>query len=84
MSLAGLVADVLPRSRATAGSRAQGDRALASSYHGEPRATLDLDVVIDPTAAALEQLVDGLEAAAYYVDRDAAHAAREHGPVQRH
>ena len=53
---------------------------LASSYHGEPRATLDLDVVIDPTAAALERLVDGLEAAGYYVDRDAAsHALRARG-----
>jgi len=45
---------------------------LASSYHGEPRATRDLDVVIDPEAAGLGRLVAGLQAIGFYVDRDAA------------
>jgi hypothetical protein len=74
MSLAGLLADVLPRLD-DIGIPYMVTGSLASSYHGEPRATLDLDVVIDPTEAALERLVDGLQDAGYYVDRDAAHAA---------
>lgn len=45
---------------------------LASSYHGEPRATRDADIVIDPSVDALEHLVDGLLTAGFYVDRDAA------------
>ena len=45
---------------------------LASTYYGEPRATRDIDIVIDPGAANLERLVDGLVAAGFYVDRDAA------------
>jgi hypothetical protein len=48
---------------------------MASSWYGEPRATQDLDVVIDPSPAALDQLVDGLLADRWYVDRDVAHAA---------
>ena len=45
---------------------------LASSYHGEPRATRDVDIVIDPDRDALDGLVDGLRAAGFYVDRDVA------------
>ena len=45
---------------------------LAGSFHGEPRATRDVDVVIDPTRAALRQLVERLENDAYYVSADAA------------
>jgi len=48
---------------------------LASTYHGEPRATLDIDIVIDPTDDSLEHLLDGLEAGRFYVDRDAARTA---------
>jgi predicted nucleotidyltransferase len=48
---------------------------VASSYHGEPRATRDLDIVIDPKAATLERLVAGLQRAGFYVDRDAARTA---------
>jgi hypothetical protein len=45
---------------------------LASSYHGEPRATRDVDIVIDPDADGLGRLVDSLIAAGFYVDRDVA------------
>ena len=45
---------------------------IASSWYGEPRATQDLDVVIDPSPAALGQLVEGLQADGWYVDRDVA------------
>jgi len=48
---------------------------LASTFHGEPRATNDLDLVIDPVPDALELLVDGLERDGYYVDREAARTA---------
>ena len=39
---------------------------FASTLHGEPRTTHDLDVVIDPSRAALTTLVAGLAAAAFY------------------
>lgn len=48
---------------------------IASSYHGEARATRDLDIVIDPTAAALDRLVADLVEAGFYVDGDAARLA---------
>jgi hypothetical protein len=48
---------------------------MASSWYGEPRATQDLDVVIDPSTAGLDQLIDGLLADKWYVDRDVARAA---------
>ncbi len=48
---------------------------VASTYHGEPRSTLDIDIVIDPNAATLERLVDELAAADFYVDRGAARVA---------
>jgi len=45
---------------------------VASSYHGEPRATRDLDIVIDPDPGGLRRLVGELEAAGLYVDAAAA------------
>jgi len=48
---------------------------LASSYHGEPRATRDVDIVIDPDREALERLVDAVLQARFYVDRDVARTA---------
>jgi hypothetical protein len=48
---------------------------VASSYHGEPRATRDLDIVIDPDRAGIGRLVGELEGAGLYVDRDAASLA---------
>jgi hypothetical protein len=45
---------------------------VASSYHGEPRATRDLDIVIDPDPGGLARLVEELEAAGLYVDAGAA------------
>jgi hypothetical protein len=51
---------------------------IASSYHGEPRATRDIDIVIDPRPDALNQLVDGLRTADFYVDPGAAREALDH------
>ncbi|MBI3745239.1 MAG: hypothetical protein HY264_01685, partial [Chloroflexi bacterium] len=50
---------------------------IASTYHGEARATRDLDIVIEPTPAELDHLVAGLIADGFYVDTDVAHFALE-------
>ena len=48
---------------------------LASSYHGEPRSTRDVDIVIDPSGDGLDRLTDGLLEAGFYVDREVAREA---------
>jgi len=48
---------------------------VAASYHGRPRATHDADLVIDPTPAQLDGLVERLGAAGFYVDPDGAREA---------
>ena len=45
---------------------------FASSYHGEPRTTRDLDLVIDPAPDSLRGLVQHLEAAGFYASPEAA------------
>lgn len=45
---------------------------VASAHHGESRATQDIDVVIDPTASQLHELVEALRARGLYVDDAAA------------
>ncbi len=79
MTFAALLADAIGRLDG-AGVPYMVTGSLASSYHGEPRATLDVDVVIDPTADGLERLIAGLVEGGYYVDRDVAlHAFAERG-----
>jgi hypothetical protein len=71
VSLADVLADVLAQlDRAAIPYMVTGS--LASTYHGEPRATLDLDIVIEPDEEGLSRLIAGLEAAGFYVDRAAA------------
>lgn len=48
---------------------------FASTFYGTPRTTHDIDIVIDPSAAALDQLVGALSPDEYYVDLDAARDA---------
>jgi hypothetical protein len=48
---------------------------VASSFHGEPRATRDIDIVIDPMLATLDAFVASLPADQFYVDAEAARAA---------
>jgi hypothetical protein len=48
---------------------------FASTIHGEPRTTQDLDIVIDPTPAALEHFLGHIDTDAYYVDPDTARDA---------
>jgi hypothetical protein len=52
---------------------------FASSAHGLPRTTQDLDVVVDPPGPeALDALVRSMSPAEYYVDADAARDALRH------
>lgn len=48
---------------------------FASTYHGVPRTTHDIDIVVDPTLASLESLLRQLPAESYYVDADVARDA---------
>lgn len=45
---------------------------VASSFHGEPRTTMDIDLVIDPSAESLRRFVGSLPTSRYYVDETAA------------
>jgi hypothetical protein len=48
---------------------------VAASAHGRPRSTHDADIVIDPTRAQLDHLVDDLDDRGFYVSADAARSA---------
>jgi len=48
---------------------------FAGMVHGEPRTTYDLDIVIDPSAAALDVLLEGFDPDRVYVDPDVARDA---------
>lgn len=50
---------------------------LASSFHGEPRQTRDIDLVIDPQAESLRRFVDRLPPDELYADSGAAAEALE-------
>lgn len=50
---------------------------FAAGYHGVPRATLDIDLVIHPTEAQLRALVASLESRGQYVSIEAALDALE-------
>jgi hypothetical protein len=51
---------------------------LASAYHGAGRATMDLDLVIDPGLEQLDAFVERVVASGAYVSREAAHQALAH------
>ena len=74
MSLAALLVGTIGRLE-RAGVPYMITGSVASSYHGEPRATRDLDIVIDPDPGGVGRLVGALEADGLYVDADAAHRA---------
>lgn len=50
---------------------------LASSFHGEPRQTRDIDIVIDPEPDALRRFVERLPPDEFYADASAAAEALE-------
>jgi hypothetical protein len=45
---------------------------FASTYHGKPRTTQDLDLVIELSDASLHTLLDTLDSDDYYVSEEAA------------
>jgi hypothetical protein len=61
-----LLADVAGRLE-TAGIPYMVVGSIAGSFHGLPRTTVDVDIVIEPTAEALRHFVDALPADRYYV-----------------
>jgi hypothetical protein len=48
---------------------------FASTHHGVPRSTYDIDLVIDPTREALDRFVRSLAAERFYVSAEAAQEA---------
>jgi hypothetical protein len=54
---------------------------LAAAYHGAGRATMDIDLVVDPTAPQLRAVVRALEDAGTYVSPEAAEEALAHRTV---
>ncbi len=48
---------------------------LAAAFYGSPRATQDIDLVVESEPETLERLLDDLESAGLYVDRNAARDA---------
>jgi len=50
---------------------------FASAYHGTPRSTQDIDVIVEATPEQLRGLVRSLPAAQYYSDLDAALQAHQ-------
>jgi len=51
---------------------------MAGAYHGAGRATMDIDLVVDPTREQLLTLVDRVRDAGLYISADAALEALEH------
>jgi hypothetical protein len=51
---------------------------FASTFHGEPRTTHDIDLVIDPSREALDRFVASLDPAAFYCSAEAAAEAWQH------
>jgi hypothetical protein len=45
---------------------------FASSHHGAPRATQDIDLVVDPTFSSLDRFLDALRGDDIYLDPDVA------------
>lgn len=78
MSLASFVAAVL-NALGEANIPCMLTGSLAAAYYGTPRATQDVDLVIEPSADGLELLVSALESAGFYVDRQAARDAFKTG-----
>jgi hypothetical protein len=44
---------------------------FASSYHGDPRTTHDIDLVIDPSRSSLDRLVSQLDSEHFYLSPEA-------------
>ena len=67
----GAVAEAL----GSAGARFMVVGSFASTLHGEPRTTMDLDLVVDASANELNRFLDALPDSRWYVDADVARKA---------
>lgn len=67
MTLRSLLQDLIPRLDA-AGIPHMLAGSYASAFHGEPRMTMDLDLVIDPDEAGLDRFLASLDPGRFYVD----------------
>ena len=56
----------------SAGARYMIVGSFASTAHGEPRTTQDIDIVVDASPSELDRFVASLPKSAWYVDADAA------------
>lgn len=74
MTLAEVLADI-PGRLDRAGIPYMVTGSIASTLHGVPRMTLDLDVVIDPTPETLRAFLDALPSDKFYADPEAAQQA---------
>lgn len=66
MTLGELLAEIV-RALDAAGIPHMVAGSLASTHHGEPRSTQDIDLVIDPSPAALAGFVASLDRARFYL-----------------
>ena len=76
MTLADLVTSIVQR-LGRAGIPYMITGSVVSSFHGEPRGTRDVDIVIEPTAEALDWFLSELPSDEFYVDAEAASEALE-------
>jgi len=56
---------------------------FASSHHGAPRATQDIDIVVDLTFNSLDRFLDALKGDDIYFDRDVARDEFTRGGLPR-
>ncbi|HLF40199.1 MAG TPA: hypothetical protein VI854_01865 [Acidimicrobiia bacterium] len=66
MTLGELLAEIV-RGLDAAGIPHMVAGSIASTHHGEPRSTQDVDLVIDPTESSLDTFVTGLDRDRFYV-----------------
>lgn len=77
MTLSDLLAEIV-RALDAAGIPHMVAGSLASTHHGEPRSTQDIDLVIDPEEPALAMFIAGLDRGRLYVgDAEGALARRD-------
>ena len=75
---AGSVIERITAALETAGISCMLTGSFASSYHGAPRATQDIDLVIDPTVEQIRTFVGLLPRNEFYADEGAAMEAVRH------
>ena len=77
MSVTGLL-DEIVSALAAAGIPCMLTGSFAAAVHGAGRATMDIDLVIEPTATSLDRFVANMLESGRYVSPEAAHEALAH------